>query len=86
MVSHPNRGKGKPGRNPTPHEIAAYRSRHGFTVEQASALIWVSPDTWRAWEAPMSKGQPGRRMHPAFWELLQRIERDLDEPPSPNGT
>lgn len=68
MVTHPNRGKGKPERNPTPDELRAFRAKHNLTAEKAASLIYCSLRAWNEWE---SSDAGARRMHPAFWELLQ---------------
>jgi DNA-binding transcriptional regulator YiaG len=64
MTSHPNRGKGKPSRNPKPADILAAREESGLTQTQAGELLHTSCRVWQQWEAGV------RRMHPAFFELF----------------
>lgn len=61
--SYPNRSAGrKPGRNPTPKEIAQAREEAELTQTQAAAMIYQTLRTWQNWEAGTV------RMHPALWE------------------
>jgi DNA-binding transcriptional regulator YiaG len=65
MSNHPNRSAGrKPGRNPTPKEIAQTREEAGLTQTEAANLLYVSLSGWQRWE------QGERRMHPALWEYF----------------
>lgn len=66
MVTHPNRSKKnpKPGRNPSPEEIASARSKSGLTQAAAAKLVYKSEIAWKKWEGG------DRRMPPDTWELF----------------
>lgn len=51
--------------NPTPAEIRQARETAGLTQPKAAALLHATLRAWQMWEAG------DRKMHPAFWELLQ---------------
>ncbi len=70
MTNHPNRKRDQPGRNPKPSEIAALRITAGLTQTQAADLLHASLRSFQQWEAP-ENSSTNRKMHPAFWELLQ---------------
>ena len=74
MASHPNRSKKNPSaaRNPKPAEIVSFREKMqgrdlGITEGQTkcAGLLHTTLRTWQQWETG------DRRMHPAFWELVQ---------------
>lgn len=44
-------------------EVKEARMAAWLSQEDAAALIYTTPNTWRKWE------DGSRRMHPAFWEL-----------------
>ncbi len=74
MTNHPNRSRGgSPSRNPDPAEVMAVREAiqadRGIGITEAqdwcAAALHTSRRAFQQWEAG------DRRMHPAFWELLQ---------------
>lgn len=50
---------------PSPAEIRAAREAAGLTQSQAAALVHSGLRSWQQWESG------GRKMHPAFWELVR---------------
>lgn len=70
--NHPNRSRTnvKAAANPSPATIIRAREDARLTQTQAAELLHTSLTTWQGYEAP--KGSVNyRRMHPAFWELVQ---------------
>lgn len=79
MTNHPNRGKAQSAsRNPRPAEVVAARERvqkaRDLNITEAqtfcAALVHTTIRTWQQWETD------DRRMHPAFWELFERKEKE----------
>ncbi len=73
MANHPNRSKRTqaPARNPTPAQILAAREAAGLTQREMGELLHTTTRSYQEWEYGTN------RMHPAFWELLQRKLREL---------
>lgn len=65
MSNHPNRGPRGPGSTPTPGEVTALRVAAGLSTAQAAALLFTSYRAFLQWE------RGDRKIHPAFFELLQ---------------
>ena len=63
-MSHPNRSKHRPRRNPTPEEVRAARNAAGLTQTEAAAVVYCTLSAWQRWE------QGERSMHPATFELF----------------
>ena len=36
----------------TGDDVRRTRKRAGLTVQQAAALVWVTPSAWKRWESP----------------------------------
>jgi DNA-binding transcriptional regulator YiaG len=50
--------------SPTPEQIKDLRTKAGRTQAECAAMLHTSLRSYQQWEAG------DRRMHPAFWELL----------------
>lgn len=59
--------------SPTREQIRAARLSSGITQTVAGALLHTTCRTWQQWEAG------DRRMHPAFWELLNIKLMDIQK-------
>jgi hypothetical protein len=56
---------------PDPVMVRVAREASDLTMAAAGALVHVSAEVWRTWEAPL--GSPRhRQMDAAHWELFQR--------------
>lgn len=56
---------------PTPAQVRAARERVGLTQLEAGALVHVTYETWRSWEAEEGTARH-RKMPLGLWELFQR--------------
>ncbi|OQS45683.1 hypothetical protein B0T49_21235 [Chromobacterium violaceum] len=57
------------GHLPTVEEIKAARAEAGLTQQQAAALIYVSYETWKTWEAAR-ESKRSAQMPAMAWELF----------------
>lgn len=79
MPNHPNRGPKGPASNPNPAEVRALRAHVqsalglGITAAQdwCAEKLFTSRRTFQQWETDASDLRNHRRMHPAFFALLQ---------------
>jgi hypothetical protein len=65
---------------PDPAMVRAAREASGLTLAAAGALVHVSAEVWRTWEAPIDSTRH-RQMSAAHWELFQR---KVPAAPNPN--
>lgn len=56
-------------RYPDPGEIRALRKSAGLTQREVGTLLHTTSRVVQQWET--TTGKFSRKMHPAFWDLLQ---------------